>query len=64
MIFRCEADWCIYCSERIISPLISRLFIPKLVLTINSLHPSRTETKIPVPASLRAFPRLCVGFPL
>ena len=44
MIFRCEANWCIYCSDRIIGPLMSRLFIPKLVLSINPLHPSRIAT--------------------
>ena len=44
MIFRCEANWCIYCSERIIGPLMSRLFIPKLVPTVNSLHPFRIAT--------------------
>ena len=43
MIFRSEADWCIYCSEKIM-PLISCLFIPKLVPTINPLHPSRIVT--------------------
>ena len=44
MIFRCEANWCIYCSERIIAPLMPRLFIPKLVLTINPPHPFRIIT--------------------
>ena len=44
MIFRCEANWCIYCSDRIIGPLMPRLFIPKLVPTINPLHPSRIVT--------------------
>ena len=43
MIFRSEADWCIYCSEKIM-PLISCLFIPKLVPTINPLHSSRIVT--------------------
>ena len=44
MIFRCEANWRIYCSERIIAPLMSRLFIPKLVPTVNSLHLFRIVT--------------------
>ena len=44
MIFHCEASWCIYCGERIIRPLMSRLFIPNLVPTVNSLHPFRIVT--------------------
>ena len=44
MIFRCEANWCIYCSDQIIGPLIPRLFIPKLVPTINPLYPARIVT--------------------
>ena len=43
MIFLSEADWCIYCREKIMS-LMSRLFIPKLVLTINPPHLSRIVT--------------------
>ena len=43
MIFRCEANWCIYFSERIIGSLMSRLFIPKLVSTVNLLHLFRIE---------------------
>ena len=44
MIFRCEANWCIYCSDRIIGPLMPRLFIPKLASIVNLLHLSRTVT--------------------